>query len=646
MGQRSSKQLSVAFAPGVTERIDTHTSIREEVYTEPLYTRTIPLCSRFPSNGSIHLKYNNPYEPYVGLFSFTIYYYGSLADFRNSPYFIGLLLYAEFIHNLAFFNPVGMILYTDRETYPTLRQLFGSYEKVIFAITDWPAFNIENKVERTILRCMRLHALEAFPAKWICVRDADTIFPHELFLTNEMYSKGYKGKDSKGVVQEDYRIFLMNEIGKWENQFINTWLLDIKNTICLGASPTYRAIWHTNSVLRWPAKQSLKLRDRMADKKIYGLRFGSPLGIWAGFTNFAQERPNDLWFLCYDYIIRRYFLINGIDGITISNDDSIIDMGRNMDIGKDERILLFGILPKYVKLTYFFWIDYQDNIRYDNVKLSNRESYSSLESIGIAERTLLTFGTIKRQYPNNNKSMSNDINIKTLMLQPAYVDIMHKGLKLNRKLLEQLQTYEYSERLERYMPMDINSEELLNRNINDLFKVVFEKFIYRYNTWLSKYTTMPNSDFSKIINALKAGNTSRQREYATVTNADFISPPGRILPSSNQTRPIAPPVEPVVEPAVAANAKEKKFKAGIVLYQSSPYLNTIRNTARYKPHLAEAAGAKAPIMVTAKQAAVSNIIKLNGVHPGVAGGKRTRRRRTHRRKTHKTHKGRRSYSLI
>jgi hypothetical protein len=55
-------------------------------------------------DGNIHLKYNNPYEPYTGLFSFAIYFEGSVEEFKNSPYFIGLLLYAEFIHKLAFFK--------------------------------------------------------------------------------------------------------------------------------------------------------------------------------------------------------------------------------------------------------------------------------------------------------------------------------------------------------------------------------------------------------------------------------------------------------------------------------------------------------------------------------------------------------------
>ena len=602
MSDKKPKQLSIALAPGLTKRIDTHTSIRKEVDTEPLHTRTIPLCSRFPADGSIHLKYNNPYEPYIGLFSFAIYFDRSLDEFKQSPYFIGLLLYAEFIHKLDFFNNVGMILYTDADTYTIVGQLFGSYEKVIFAITDWPAFNIGTTVERTILRCMRLQAMDAFPEKWICGRDADTMFPHELFMTNELYSKGYKGTDSKGVVQEEYRMFLMNEIGKWENQFLNTWLLDIKHPICLAVNVGYFANWHTNSVLRWPAKKPSELFKRLVDHKLADLYFIAPLGIFAGFTNFSQERPSDLWYLCYDYIIRRYSLIThifpgNIAYPIISDDDSIMGMGQSA-IGKDERILIFGILPKYVELVYFFWFDYQENIKYADVKLSNKNSYSSFDSVGISEKTLLSFGTIKREYPNNNGSNSTDINIKTLLLQPAYVDTMHKGLKLNRKLLKELEERKESDDLFKDMFSEIEPEELLNININVFFKIIFTEFIRRYTIWLSKYTTMSNSDFSKIIDKLKAANTSQPPWplfYYKLTNANFVSPPGRILPSSN----------------------EVKFKAGIVKGQNSPHLNSIRNTARTKRRLAAEAAAAAAEAAAAEAATVKAI---------ATGGNHTRRK--------------------
>jgi hypothetical protein len=269
-------------------------------------------------------------------------------------------------------------------------------------------------------------------------------------------------------------------------------------------------------------------------------------------------------------------------------------------------------------LTYFFWFDYQENIKYADVKLSNKNSYSSFDSVGISEKTLLAFGTIKRDDPKNNGSNSDDINIKTLLLQPAYVGIMHKELKLNSKLLEKLEQLKKRDNLFNVVFSRFKPEELLNMNMNVFFKMIFTEFIRNYNTWLSKYTTMSNSDFSKIIDKLKAANDAPPefpQFYYKLTNAHFVIPPSRILPSSN----------------------EVKFKAGIIKGQNSPHLNSIRNTARTKRRLAaEAAAAEAEAAAAEAEAARVRAIATGGNHT---------RRKSHR-KYKRTCKRRRSYSLI
>jgi len=537
----SAKFINPGFAPGITKRIDTHTFIRGESTTEPAQTRKIPLCAKLPEDGSIILKYNKPYDEYIGLFSFTIYLlHKSLETFRESPYFIGLLLYAEFIHNLPYFNNVGMILYTDEESYPILHSVFGNYEKVIFAITEWPAFAIGKKIEPTILRCMRVQAVEAFPGKWICVRDADTIFPHELYLTDYLYSFGWKGTNENGTIIEDYRRFLMERIGLWEQLFIDRWLNDPKNPICFGVDPRYRATWHMNSIIRWPSKKNENLPTRVYNysqkKEGPPLNFGSPFGVWAGFTNFSATSPRDIWALSVNYITTRYSLVNRSTDSVISNHRSIRGGRDNIAIGKDERILLFAIMPKYIDIIYFFWICYEPNIGTQTKNVINELARSSFETIGVPEINILTFKDVKKRtipfaFGTSIALVSfnsyEDINIRTLLLQPLYINTVYSDIKLNPALIEELE--DYAPRLLNLLPVETDKNKLLEFNLSDLFKSIFKKFIINYNKWLATHMTMPNSKFSTIMNTLKRKN--EVGDYRALANTDFNSPPGRIFQS-------------------------------------------------------------------------------------------------------------------
>jgi hypothetical protein len=531
------KSIDPDFAPGITQQIDTRTLIRGIATTEPEQTRIIPLCKRLPEDGSITLKYNKLFDEYIGLFSFTIYLlHKSLETFRKSPYFIGLLLYAEFIHNLPYFNNVGMILYTDEESYPILHSVFGNYEKVIFAITEWPAFAIGKNIEPTILRCMRVQAVEAFPDKWICVRDADTIFPHTLYLTDYLYSFGWKGANENGTIIEDYRRFLMERIGFWEQLFIDKWLNDPKNPICFGVDPRYMASWHMNSIIRWPTKMNEDLHARVSnyqrEKKGPPLKFEAPFGIYAGFTNFSATSPRDIWALSVDYITARYSIVNR--STTPAIDNSIRGwQDGSMAIGKDERILLFAIMPKYIDIIYFFWISYEPNIGNKTKNVINELARSSFETIGIPETNILTFNVKQKKDPlaaaNGIALVSfnsyDTIHIRTLLLQPLYVNTVYSDIKLNPALIKKVYP---SRRLLKFLPVEIDKKELLEFNLSDLYKAVFKKFIIKYNKWLATYMTMPNSDFSDIITKLKRGHPE---DYGTLNNSDFNSPPGRIFQS-------------------------------------------------------------------------------------------------------------------
>ena len=558
---------NLKLANGTSSNIDTHIPFRA-TGGEPPNTKPIPLCNKFPSEGNIILKYSSDYSAHTGIFSFTIYSRNGSEQFRKSPYFIGLLLYAEIIHSplFPFFSNTGLILYTDKNTYSILYPFFAPYEKVIFGITEWPAFAIEDTIEDSILRCLRFHAVEAFPMAWICCRDADTIFPNEIFLCDEAYSKGYKGIDSDGRVVEDYRVFLVEQIGKWEQLFILTWLDDEKNPIYLGTSPTYRAGWHTNMGVQWPIKTLWKNDtykkkrgpngssvnigyERLGRFSNYEEETGTsfimraPFGIWAGFCNFSNERPHDIWELCYDYITQRYTLVNDTKyGLQISNSYIKLDYAP-MDVGKDERIILFAIIPKYVKLCYFYWINYTENLKSFLLDLERSPEYTSFETIGIVAVTLLTFNNIKIKSNNNLTTRT----IQSKMLQPAYVSYQHSSLKLTPKYINKIISFRND--LSSYLPENLTTfdlvpgkiknrqnetfnKQLLTYTVNDLFKIIFTKFANAYNRWM--FTLMKNANIQSKINTVKTKEriTGYVNDYVGLVNpTNFYVPPSLIRPS-------------------------------------------------------------------------------------------------------------------
>jgi len=544
-GSNSLKPAPSVVLPKGQYRLNTHTPSRTiNVWKEPSDEIDIPLCKSFPEEGSVKLKLNSPSTPYEGIFSFTIYYRGDIEEFRKSNYYIGLYLYAEIIHTNPFFNNVGMILYTDRATYSVLFPLFTPYEKVIFGITTWPAFAIGSRIEDSILRCMRFQALEAFPESWICVRDADTIFPNEIHLFEEAYSKGYKGSETPGGPPiEDYKKFLVDKIGEWEQLFIINWLGDKQNPIYLGVDPTYRTGWHTDMGVKWPLKNvrneavepKVRVKPEMLGRfKNYEkdtgtkLFFRAPFGIWAGFTNFSNGRPDDLWKLCYDYLTRRYLL--RMPKPIISN-EKITLAGSAMVIGKDERILLFAIIPKYVSICYFYWINYTHNLKEFKLDLNRSLEYPSFSSIGIPVKTLAYFGTLeyfykKEKYANRGPT---ETTIQTKMLQPAYVSGVQTNLKLTNGLLEDL-TYRFKS-IEKYLPSELKNNVLRDSPVGDIFKVIFTNFAKDYNKWISELMLMPDIDSKLQEIKIKRRQNGYVNDYNSYNNSDFFQQPSRINPS-------------------------------------------------------------------------------------------------------------------
>ena len=141
-----------------------------------LIEKIVPLCNysnnsiNFEKEGNIKFLSKNPIFNYNALFSFVLYYRKDIESFINSRYYIGLLIYAEIIHTNDFFKDYGMVIYTDKSTSEILKKFFSIYEKCIIGIVTWPKFSIGYEIEDTVLRCLRFHALEAFPDSDIFIR--------------------------------------------------------------------------------------------------------------------------------------------------------------------------------------------------------------------------------------------------------------------------------------------------------------------------------------------------------------------------------------------------------------------------------------------------------------------------------------------
>lgn len=299
-----------------------------------------------------------------GYFSFTLYYRGNIDSFKKSKYYVGLNMYKRIIEDSPFFSNIGMIIYTDIRTVDMLRELYGGSPKIIIAVVRWPEFELaEGEVNTGVLRCARYNAIAQFPDRWICVRDADTLF-------TEYY---------EDVFDES----IWELMGSWEEAFIRRWLSMDPQKIVIGANANYIMNWHTNMPFKnrlkfWfeNEKQSFFVKQHTLKKRLkrnYGddanlPYFSPPLGLYAGFVNFPAGY-SEIWTKCVEFLRSRYFFTNSA-GERHNNSRSMLIP----PIGKDERLLLYVIVPEYIDSIYFYNIQYvipEEN----NVKKLTNEDY-------------------------------------------------------------------------------------------------------------------------------------------------------------------------------------------------------------------------------------------------------------------------------
>ena len=525
MGQRYTK-MSI----NKLQNVNTRQQMRTGEVTEANKI-TKPLCKQFPGEGSVDFYSHSDMDIYEGIFSFVLYYNNNLDNFKQTKYYLGLLIYAEIIHQNPFFSDYGMIVYTDEQSYAVLSSVLSVYPKLIVAVTHWPKFAINSTITGTVLRCLRFHALEAFPKSHILVRDADTIFVGEIASFDHIYAMGYKTTDVKtGKRIEDYRQFLIDVIGAWEKQFIELWIQE-NSPILFGIAPDYIKSWHTEFPFIYPIKNiyaNNMTKNRKNGRILIkyenksGTRFSkrAPSGIFAGFANFLKSRPDDLWMYSYDYIERHYKLIESEDKKREISDKRL----WINSVGKDERILIFTMILKYTSKCYFLLIEYTSSVIIEQIYyLKNARPFNQ----GYSYTPLANIEGESQHITGPNYNKYGKHQIRSFMLHPNYLtDVFNK--KIDEEFINKIQfgiTY--------FNNVNGNTD----MTINDLYKSHFKKFANEYVSWLTLIMSIPEEDIKKTIHniILNAGLSEE---------TNFYEPPSRIkssrlppiVPENNKTR--------------------------------------------------------------------------------------------------------------
>ncbi len=104
--------------------------------------------------------------------------------------------------------------------------------------------------------------------------------------------------------------------------------------------------------------------------------FGEP-GLFAGFTSVLKDRKGieEFWKICVDYLVSRYYKTTDPEtGKIILTDELIQELRwitslekisalKPLAFGKDERMLMYGILPAYFPMVYFFDMRYYKEMK-------------------------------------------------------------------------------------------------------------------------------------------------------------------------------------------------------------------------------------------------------------------------------------------
>jgi hypothetical protein len=347
-----------------------------------VHTKDSVLCNKLQNkgdNGIIRLHAGTPFsilENLIdGYFSFVLYQEGAddpnnFLTSINKPLIFGIDFYINMIHSEIMedrLNRWGIIVYTDIKAYEYLRKIFPFelYPKLIIAVVVWPHYSHKDgRVDYSILRCLRFQAMELFPKKPICARDSDTIF----HVATTYYERYKKHKDG-----------IISLIRKWELAFLDAWIGSytpeelkeynddprpegkITEKVVLGSSNNYRTEWHVDVPYPIPFIDNTVLNYKLIK---FFKREPHPLvfvgwGLYAGFVNIGADKSGieDIWYLCTEYLLERYMMVKTEDGESHVSDTYTHGILGSV-FGKDEKLLMFAVLPYTFQNTYIMFIEY------------------------------------------------------------------------------------------------------------------------------------------------------------------------------------------------------------------------------------------------------------------------------------------------
>ena len=496
----------------------------------------MPIWKDGPEEGTVTFQSDVDITKLEGLFSFTLYTFtNDIEKFQTMSYYQGLKIYIDLVHRQAFFENVGIVIYTIWPVQEMLEKLFVSavYPKLIFATIRCPRFMVpvhftyNGKVTRTpmldesIFRCMRFHAAEAFPHAWICVRDADTYFKNEISTAVFAVKNKYKIRELEKPADEskffapkvididspDPTPLLADRIGKWEQEYIEGWIRQ-GSPIAMGVNFGYLADWHTEFPIIYPIKDGHQIGKRFNAKELH---MQAPYGILAGFCNFSRSRPADLWNRIYMYLDDHYprvlTSVEGPKNYQLSNASYKDDLFLNY-IGKDERILLFAILPYYLESCYFFYIFFDNT---DNAAICIKyEDTNPFKCTPLLRDTIDTIllgdGYIKKVY-------FDKYTLGQFFRLPIVpdLDLIGSPYKIRidsraKKII--LDNYETVRKL----------FEATSFTFHEYFYAIFNEFYSRYRPWYSEIMAATPENITRRIDTT----------LSPLTGANFYEPPRRI----------------------------------------------------------------------------------------------------------------------
>jgi hypothetical protein len=335
---------------------------------------TIPISNGTSSdtNGVVHIFGQNPTG--IGrdhIFSFVFYYnIKSGLKFQETTYFRGLQAYIKMIHDTEHIDSLGMIIYTNTSTIKYLQEFFPLEKNpnLLYAIPEWPLYTTDTgDLDTTVFRTMRYQAVEAFPHTNVHMRDADTLFISVMdnLSTDEFYK----------LVRD------------WEDTYLFKFLPKIEalgKQIVLGTHIAYNlAKFHGNLVYPVNFTFPLELNRRgqlfpftpskfayhknfpyesygseFRRKYIYGTdKEDENHAVLAGFSSVLKNREGiqNFWTICVEYMVQRYRMTR----------DSISNRFHSKSlyaIGKDERMLIYGVIPNLFDKIFFMKINYNDGL--------------------------------------------------------------------------------------------------------------------------------------------------------------------------------------------------------------------------------------------------------------------------------------------